>query len=212
MQLGLRLGGEIVEEYAARAGFGESTPIYGALRTARGNLPDAKTLENLGELATISFGQGKLLASPVQMAAFINIFANGGVYIAPTFVEGIVNEYTQTVTESLYAPLRRQAVDPATAEAVKTMMIHVVDEGLGKSAKPAVGGAGGKTGTAQTGRENKEGEEIMDAWFTGFYPAENPRYTIVVLLDENTHSGEDACKIFAKVADSLRFFMPELDK
>ena len=48
------------------------------------------------------------------------------------------------------------------------------------------GTAAGKTGTAQTGRytEGKDKSEKMDHWFAGFYPAENPQYTVVVLQDE----------------------------
>ena len=71
------------------------------------------------------------------------------------------------------------------------------------------GGAGGKTGTAQTGRYDEAGEEIMDAWFAGFYPADEPVYTIVVLLDSGTHGSDDAAGIFAQVADSLSFFLEE---
>ncbi|MEG2595637.1 MAG: penicillin-binding protein 2 [Ruthenibacterium sp.] len=211
VQLGLRLGGEIITEYAHNAGFGESTPIYGTLRTARGNVPSAEILQNTGELASISFGQGQLMASPVQVASFINLFANKGVYIAPVFVEGIVNEYTKSIEKNLYAPVSRQVVSAKTAEAVRQMMVQVVTEGLGKSAAPKQGGAGGKTGTAQTGRMDKAGNEYMDAWFAGFYPAENPQYTIAVLLDSGTHSGDDAGKIFAKVANALRFFLADID-
>lgn len=211
VNLGLRLGGEVIANYAKNAGFGESTPIYGTLRTARGNVPTAKILRNTGELASISFGQGQLMATPVQVASFINIFANEGVYIAPTFVEGIVNEYAKSMEKSLYAPVYRQSVAPETAEAVRKMMVQVITEGLGKSAAPNMGGAGGKTGTAQTGRYDKDGTELMDAWFAGFYPAEKPQYTVAVLLDSGTHSGEDASKIFAKIANALRFFTTDID-
>ena len=71
------------------------------------------------------------------------------------------------------------------------------------------GGAGGKTGTAQTGRYQEDGEEIMDAWFVGFYPAEEPRYTIAVLLDSGTHDSDDAAQVFAKVTDALSFFLAQ---
>ncbi|MEG1269682.1 MAG: penicillin-binding protein 2 [Ruthenibacterium sp.] len=211
VQLGLRLGGETILSYAENAGFGESTPIYGTLRTARGNLPTVQTLHNTGELASISFGQGQLMATPVQVASFINLFANDGVYIAPTFVEGVVNEYTKSMEKSLYAPIYRQTVAPETAEAMRKMLVQVITDGLGKSATPYNGGAGGKTGTAQTGRRDATGDEHMDAWFAGFYPAENPQYTIAVLLDSGTHSGDDAGKIFAKVANALRFFLSDVD-
>lgn len=46
----------------------------------------------------------------------------------------------------------------------------------------------------------------MDAWFVGFYPAEEPRYTIAVLLDSGTHDSDDAAQVFAKVTDALELF------
>lgn len=212
IHLGLQLGAEQVEHAAQVCGFGTATCYLGAQPTAQGNLPDAQQLTDLGQLASISFGQGTLLASPVQVAASINVFANGGRYIEPTFVEGIVNEYSQTVTQSLYTPIQRQAFRTDTAQAVKEMLISVVENGLGQKAMPLHGGAGGKTGTAQTGRFLDSGEEIMDAWFAGFYPAEEPQYTIAVLLDSGTCSSDDAAAIFAKVTTDLGMYLGVQDE
>ena len=119
------------------------------------------------------------------------------------------SEYTQSVTESLYRPVQRQVMDKDVAEVIRQMLVGVVEEGLGRKAAPRAGGAGGKTGTAQTGRYQEDGEEIMDAWFVGFYPAEEPRYTIAVLLDSGTHDSDDAAQVFAKVTDALSFFLAQ---
>ncbi len=207
VQLGIRLGAETVYRIARDAGFGQSVCIAKTLRTSSGNLPDAQQLSDRGQLASISFGQGALTASPVQIAAMMGLFANGGLYIEPTFVEGIVDEYERTVTESLYKPVQRRAVSEETALAVRKMLVGVVENGLGRKAAPRKGGAGGKTGTAQTGRYQEDGEEILDAWFAGFYPAEEPRYIVVVLLDSGTHESDEAAQIFSRVADVLSFFV-----
>ncbi|WP_367925455.1 peptidoglycan D,D-transpeptidase FtsI family protein [uncultured Ruthenibacterium sp.] len=212
IHLGLQLGAEKVEQAARLCGYGTETCYMGTLTTAKGNLPDAQQLENLGQLASISFGQGALTATPIQVAASINVFANQGRYIEPTFVEGIVNEYSQTVTQSLYSPIQRQAFRPDTAETIREMLVSVVENGLGSPAQPLHGGAGGKTGTAQTGRFQEDGEEIMDAWFAGFYPAENPQYTIAVLLDSGTYSSDDAAEIFGKVATDLGMYLGVQDE
>ena len=45
--------------------------------------------------------------------------------------------------------------------------------------------------------------------FVGFYPAEEPRYTIAVLLDSGTHDSDDAAQVFAKVTDALSFFLAQ---
>ena len=70
-------------------------------------------------------------------------------------------------------------------------------------------GTEAKTATPQKGRYQEDGEEIMDAWFVGFYPAEEPRYTIAVLLDSGTHDSDDAAQVFAKVTDALSFFLAQ---
>lgn len=205
--LGLQLGGQTVYEAAQRAGFGQSQRVAGSLRTASGSLPSAGQLQDRGQLASISFGQGALTATPVQVAAMMNLFAGNGQYIEPAFVEGIVDEYAEAVAESLYRPVQRQVFSEQTARTVREMLVGVVEEGLGGKAAPRAGGAGGKTGTAQTGRFDEQEEEIMDAWFAGFYPADDPVYTIVVLLDSGTHGSDDAAEVFARVADSLSFFL-----
>ena len=210
--LGAQLGGDALAAAARRFGFGQSSVVYGAMSTAAGSCPAADELRSTGALASLSFGQGTLLASPVQVAAFLNAIANGGVWVEPTFVEGIVNEYGQSMTQSLYAPARRRVLRADTAAALRGMLVYVVTDGLGKNAAPLTGGAGGKTGTAQTGRFAADGSEIMDAWFAGFYPAEDPQYTIAVLLDSGTHSGDDAAKVFGAVANVLTEFLPETVK
>ena len=201
--LGQRLGGEAIRMAAQRAGFGAASVVGGTLTTASGALPSAQLLQDRGELANFSFGQGAFTATPVQIAAFTSVFANGGTYISPTFTEAIVDEYSESVTQSLYAPVQRGVCSSEAAAQVLDMMRAVVTDGIGRAAQPVAGGAAGKTGTAQTGRYTEDGEELVNAWFTGLWPSEAPRYTITVLLDEGAHSSTDAARIFSRMASAL---------
>lgn len=212
VKLGQNLGANTIIEASKLAGFGESTIFAGNVLTAKGNMPTADVLKNTGELANISFGQGQLMATPTQIAAFINIFANNGVYVAPTFVEAIVNQHTREIVQSLYSPPQRVTFSPQTALQIKTMLNSVVDNGLALKAKPTHTTAAGKTGTAQTGRFNSDNQEYMDAWFAGFFPAESPKYTVVVLLDEGMHNSDDACEIFSQIADTIYLLFNDIDK
>ena len=63
--------------------------------------------------------------------------------------------------------------------------------------------AGGKTGTAQTGQYDENGEELLNYWFSGFYPADDPRYTITVLQDGILKPETSSAAIFAKVTEIL---------
>jgi len=81
----------------------------------------------------------------------------------------------------------------------------VVAEGTGQDAADLTGGAGGKTGTAQTGQFAPDGEERKNLWFAGFYPAGNPRWTVVVLQDGQTETGCSSAAIFARLCTALQF-------
>ncbi len=207
IDLGLKLGPQLLFDAMEEVGFGQSTVVGESLVTAKGNIPTEQELENLGELATLSFGQGKLTATPLQITAYFNAIANNGVYISPTIVQAYVDEYNLEVTQNMYNPVVRQWISPESSNTMQLMLINTVNMGLGVPAKPNLGGAGGKTGTAQTGRYNEDGQEITDAWFVGFYPAYDPQYTVTVMLDSETNTSEQASEIFAEVVNLLYYYL-----
>jgi penicillin-binding protein 2 len=211
IRLGQRLGGQTILEYSTLCGLGQATALGGGYTAGRGNLPTAAVLENSGELASLSFGQGKLTATPLQLAAAFNVFANGGVYVSPSLVEGLVNSNTGDVTESLYRPVQLRLLESSTASAMLELLEGVVTDGLGAAAAIPEAAVGGKTGTAQTGRAlaDDPGQELYDSWFVGFYPAQQPRYTIAVMADSTTQTGEDVAPVFAAVCRQLYYLQPQ---
>ena len=134
----------------------------------------------------------------------MNAIASDGIYRTPTFLLGTVDEKTGVLVDK---PARSAAVQRAfsedTAETLRALLCGVVDEGTGREAAPVYETAGGKTGTAQTGQFTEEGEEKMNLWFAGFYPAEHPAYTVVVLQDGQTDPAFSSAKIFSKVCEVL---------
>ena len=187
---------------AETLGFGTAAQIAPGLQGASGTLPDAAALENPGELATFSFGQGALTVTPLQITAMMNTVANGGVYRTQAFVQGIVDA-DGTLTGQTRAADTRKVFDAATARVLRSMLASVVSEGIGSEAQPKTGTAGGKTGTAQTGQYDENGEELLNYWFSGFYPADDPRYTITVLQDGILKPETSSAAIFAKVTEIL---------
>lgn len=210
VEMGSWLGGKEILKMAKEVGFGKAIYFDAGLKSASGTLPTEQELESSGELANFSFGQGKFTATPVQVAAMINVFANQGKYIQPTLVQGIVQEGTGTLEPSLYFEQEKQLFSEKTATILQKMLQGVVNNGLGSKALPTFGGAAGKTGTAQTGRFNKEKKELTDVWFAGFWPAKEPKYTIVVLLDSTLEQSGKAAKIFAEICNSLEYLHTEV--
>lgn len=201
ISLALEVGGPALAYKAQQLGFGtrfEAAPGY---FTAAGSLPTLQELSAPAAVANFGFGQGILSATPIQIATLVSAIANGGGAVTPRLVAGTTTDgnaiTTATATYSPRSVFREQA-----AQQVKEMMIGVVEQGSGKNARPEQGGAGGKTASAQTG-QYRDGEEIVHAWFSGFYPAGQPQYTIVVLAEGGDSGSDAACPIFKEIADGL---------
>lgn len=201
--LGQLLGGQTLRGMAERFGFGTAMQLAPGLQTAAGTLPEAAELENLGSLATFSFGQGVLTVTPLQITAMMNAIADGGSYKTPAVVQGITDA-DGALTQADTAPEPRTVCDAATAKVLRSMLESVVTDGIGADAQPGEGTAGGKTGTAQTGQYDENGEELLNYWFSGFYPADEPRYTITVMQDGILKPETSSAAIFAKITEVIR--------
>ena len=202
VELGRLLGAERLLTEAEKFGFGTAAQIAPGLRTAAGTLPDAEILENIGQLATFSFGQGALTVTPLQITAMMNTVADGGLYRTPSLVRGITDA-DGALTEPAQPVSTRAVCDAATARVLRSMLASVVTDGIGTDAQPAVGTAGGKTGTAQTGQYDENGEELLNYWFSGLYPADAPRYTVTVLQDGVLKPETSSAAIFEKITEIL---------
>lgn len=200
VKLGQAAGGEQILGMAKALGFGRSTELAPGLTAAAGTLPTESDLQNLHELANFSFGQGKLTATPVQIAAMVSAVANGGMAVTPKLVLGTTAD-GQTV-DYQQQPAAVRVFSEQTAAILREDMIGVVEEGSAPLAKPKEGGAGGKTASAQTGQYDEEGEEIVHAWFSGFFPAQQPKYAVVILIEGGEFGGQVASPLFQQIADT----------
>ena len=119
-----------------------------------------------------------------------------------SLVEGIT--YDGHFVSEKYEPEKPiYAVSEATAERVKEALVSSVMDAENHPARPKYTTAGGKTGTAQTGRYKKDGSEILQGWFAGFFPAEEPKYILVVLAEDAENGSVDASPVFREIVDEL---------
>lgn len=196
--LGQLLGGQAILNAAQSFGLGTPALLAPGLKSAAGELPSAADLQNAGSLASLSFGQGGLTVTPLQVTAMFNAIASGGVYHSPCIVSSITGG-----TQVPQQPQPAAACSPAVARVLQSMLATVVRSGIGGDAQPHTGTAAGKTGTAQTGQFDADGRELLHYWFAGFYPADAPRYTITVLQDSQQKPQTSSAALFAQVADAL---------
>lgn len=201
INLALEIGGKKILETAKNLGFGTPSYFGEGWYSAAGNLPSEDTLFSKTVLASFAFGQGKLLATPVQLASLAAAIANGGKAVTPKLVLGTYGKngnWTETPDYS-----ENPAISEKTAKALRKMMVNVVENGSGANAKPKNGSAGGKTASAQTGQFDSDGNEIIHAWFVGFYPAENPKFAIAVLAEGMDSGGDFAAPVFRKICEGI---------
>ncbi len=182
-------------------GFGRAFEIAPGISSASGNLPTLQSLKIPRALANFSFGQGDLTATPLQITAMVNAIASGGKFTQPYLYEGLADENLKITSKP--EPQKSTAVlSDSTVKLLREFMKESIETGTSKKGKPATGGAGAKTSTAQTGKY-VNGEEAVISWFTGFYPYENPKYVITVVAEEGTGGGATCGPVFKQIADSL---------
>lgn len=205
MKIGEELGIENLTEFAMALDFGENIQLADGI-TATSSMPPIQEITK-GELMNLSFGQGQLMASPVHIASLMATIANGGVYTPPRLYMGeTLDGYT--INRERPAESRR-IFSENTAKLLRRQLSDVVAAGSGRRADSAYCATAGKTGSAQTGQWESEGE-IINGWFAGFFPADNPHYAIAV-LEVGGEGSETPAEIFSEVADGIMLLdMPRL--
>jgi len=200
-KIGFRLGDERLARHLRNFGFGERTGID-LPGESPGNLRDKQHWYGI-DLATIAFGQG-VTVSAVQLTAAISAIANGGNLMKPYVVERVMDDSGNEL-QRFEPQLVRRVVSPNTAVQVTRMMEGVTTNG-GTGLNAAVAGfrVAGKTGTAQkVDPVTRRYGAKRTASFVGFVPADKPRLTILVVVDEpktSQYGGIVAAPVFREIA------------
>jgi cell division protein FtsI (penicillin-binding protein 3) len=156
------------------------------------------------DIGAMPIGQGEA-ATPLQVLDAYNTIANGGVFVPPRLVQATVDAEGQR--HAVPQAQERRVVSQKVAGELTTMLEGVVQSGdLGTAPSAAIPGytVAGKTGTAQIPWPNQPGYEpgAYMATFVGFVPAQRPRISVLVDLDQPTpiFGGSVAAPVFADLA------------
>ncbi len=200
-----------IYETAEKFGLGKPVVLAAGMQSADGILPSLKSLENAKTLANFSFGQGKLMASPIQISAFMNSIASGGVYSNPKLIKGVLDENMKINSDDKTIPqnVSKRVISEEIAQTLKNCMKAAVEYGTSRKGKPETCDAAAKTSTAQTGIVEK-GKKIEQSWIAGMFPTESPKYCIVVLSEAGSGGGENCGPVFKEIADKMHQQTPEL--
>ncbi len=155
-------------------------------------------------LYTNAFGQG-ISVTPIQLVTAVSAIANGGLLMKP-YVVSSVSRDGQIVQQNKPTVVRR-VITPQSAQAVKDMMVWAVDTtSAGLLSKVPGYKTATKTGTAQIPGQNGYDAPGTIASVIGFAPADDPKFVMLVRLDQPTVSiwgGETASPAFGRLAAQL---------
>lgn len=182
-------------------GFGRENWLCAGITGSAGVLPTVEDLRIPAELANFSFGQGKLTATPLQITQLVCTIANKGEMPVLRLVRGLTidGEYVSGEKEVRVSRIMKED----TAEQLRKMMIMAVRDNKNSNARSRKVSVGAKTSTAQTGRFDEKGEELCNAWITGFFPARKPRYAVTVLIEDGGYGNDAAAPVFRKIAEEI---------
>ena len=188
-------------DYLRAFGLGQPTGI-GVRGETKGLLPRLESWTSQLE-DRIDFGQS-LSVNGVQMAAAVNTIANGGVRVSPSLIKGSATTDTGRQVGTDHTT-RKRVISKKAARDTALMMERVVDPEVGVAPGAAVPGyrIAGKTGTAQrVGPECRCYDGSFTVSFAGFAPADDPRLTIYVVVQNPRNGGGGgsvAGPVFAKI-------------
>ena len=123
--------------------------------------------------------------TPLQTLAFYNAVANNGVFVKPQFVEQI-RRGPQVVKNFKPVVLRKKICSDQTLRQMQECLSGVVIRGTGSALKSSLFDIAGKTGTAvlqnANGKYGEEGNKTYQASFVGYFPAQDPIYSCIVVV------------------------------
>jgi peptidoglycan glycosyltransferase/penicillin-binding protein 2 len=198
IQIGKKVGAEKIIELAKRLNFGEKIKT-GLLEENAGRLPEGDNIKGPA-IGNISIGQGMIEATPLQITNLLMIIANRGIQKHLTIVDSITNNKGQSIKEFIKEP-NKNVISSSVADIVYDYLITVVKEGTGRNIDVKdIGGAGGKTGSAEAVLYN---DVTIHGWFSGFFPENNPKYVITVFAEEGHSGSKSAAPVFEKISKEI---------
>lgn len=202
IKIGNKLGEKNLYQYLQKYGFNEVTGID-LQEEITGSIKPINQWYPI-DFATLTFGQG-IAVTPMQMITAFAAIINGGYLYQPHVVKKIVDEKKSYLIKN---HLRRKILSEKTSEIIKKMLYSTVEnaEVNWQKIKPPGYQIGGKTGTAQIPIAGHYDPNKTVASFIGFFPINQPKYLILVILKEPSTSiwgSETAAPTFFEVVKEL---------
>lgn len=202
------LGADKIAEYFKNFNLGEKLGIDlpgeadGFVPTKDWKLAKTGEAWNLGNTYQLSIGQSYLLTTPLQVASWTEIMANGGTLYKPQVVDKIISgDHDEIVQDIPPEIIKSNIADAKNMDIVRRGMREAVLTGSAGALRSLPVSAGAKTGTAQYGTKG-----LAQAWFTSFAPYDNPEIVLTVLIEGGGEGGIVSVPVAKEV---LRWYFEE---
>ncbi|MBE5757629.1 MAG: PASTA domain-containing protein [Clostridiales bacterium] len=197
VDLALRLGKDKMYEMFKKFGLGAPLGVdfLGESGGIIMNYDTAKTVD----VARMGFGQA-VAVTPLQLISSICSLVNGGKLMKPYFVESVVDSAGEVVSQSIPTEINK-TISENTSNIIQNMMLDVIKQYSGYNAFIPGYDVGGKTGTSQKYADGRLSGEYI-ASFVGTFPAINPDYVVLIVVDEPggaSYYGSIAATPYAKM-------------
>jgi cell division protein FtsI (penicillin-binding protein 3) len=149
----------------------------------------------------------ELTITPLQVLTFYNSIANNGVMVKPLFVSEI-REGGKTIKKFDPIVINPAICTPATLQMARSLLEGVVTNGTAKTLKDSTYKIAGKTGTALVaeGEKGYSGKKY-NASFVGYFPADNPKYSCIIVVNRpeagKIYGGAVAAPVFKEIANKV---------
>lgn len=160
---------------------------------------------SVDDILRLGFGYVSVM-TPLQLLTFYNAIANDGKMLKPMFVSQVMKDGQPFKT---FEPvvLRDKICKDKTLKEVRDILEKVVLFGTAKRLRNPDYGIAGKTGTAEIGYDNKQNILQHRASFVGYFPADNPQFSCIVVISKpqksRTHGGDLAAPVFKDLSDRV---------
>mgnify|MGYP001187633507 CR=1 FL=1 len=211
-QVAEKLGGEVIEEYAKKLGFGRriiwneslkegEPPFYQLPYEETGLIFAAETSrKDGGAVAQTGIGQRDVRVTPLQAVNMVTALFHNGKVPSPRLVQEVQTEEGEVLQRFAPKNISSTSFRPETLKSVQEMMRTAVTHGTARSLSDAKWPLAAKTGTAQLGLA----KDRFNKWMIGYGPVGKPQYAVAVVVNAVPDSDDGrAHSIFKKVMDSL---------
>lgn len=148
----------------------------------------------------------EMRVSPLQMLTFYNAVANDGYWVQPIIVKEI-KDIDQTITTFSANKIGSRFCSKQSIAFAQDMLKGVVERGTAKKINSGFCAVAGKTGTAQKRKNGAYKKGKYYTSFIGYFPADNPKYSCLVVVDEPVgdlqYAGDVCAPVFRKIANRI---------